>query len=250
MPENPHVVWHQHNVSRDDRERLNGHRGCVVWFTGLSGSGKSTVANLVERQLHELGAHTFLLDGDNIRHGLNATPQILADRGKEYAHRFGLGFSAEDREENIRRIACVAELFVSAGVIALTAFVSPYRRDRDLARSLVESAGQAGDFVEVFVDAPLEVCESRDPKGLYKKARAGEIKNFTGISDPYETPLRAELHLAAGFSEPDALAQRGGTPAIRRKTPGLIHAAALRSFQRRKPQLQREKSPCKLLTWP
>jgi adenylylsulfate kinase len=205
MPENPHVVWHQHNVRREDRERLNGHRGCVVWFTGLSGSGKSTVANLVERLLHERGAHTFLLDGDNIRHGLNATPQLLADRGEAYAQRFGLGFSAEDREENIRRIGCVAELFTTAGIIVLTAFVSPYRRDRELARRLVEQSGP-GDFVEVYVDAPLEVCESRDPKGLYKKARAGEIKNFTGISDPYEAPLQAELHLQAGSTAPDALA--------------------------------------------
>ncbi len=206
MAENPHVVWHRHAISRADREKLNRHRGCVVWFTGLSGSGKSTVANLVEMQLHDLGAHTYLLDGDNIRHGLNATPQILAERGVEYANRFGLGFSPEDREENIRRIACVAELFVSAGVMALTAFVSPYRRDRDLARRLVESAGKIGDFVEVFVDAPLEVCESRDPKGLYKKARAGEISNFTGISDPYEPPLKPEVHLAAGSHTPDILA--------------------------------------------
>src|SRR5262245_31559806 len=138
---NPQVVWHEHNVTREDRERLNGHRGCVLWFTGLSGSGKSTVANLVERQLHERGAHTFLLDGDNIRHGLNATPQILADRGPAYAQRFGLGFSPEDRAENIRRIACVAELFVSAGLVVLTAFVSPYRRDRDLARKIIEARG-------------------------------------------------------------------------------------------------------------
>jgi len=204
--ENPHVVWHQHNVSREDREQLNGHRGCVVWFTGLSGSGKSTVANLVDRLLHERGVHTFLLDGDNVRHGLNATPQLLADRGDAYAKRFGLGFSAEDREENIRRIGCIAELFASAGLIVLTAFVSPYRRDRDQARRLVDS-GNRGDFVEVFVDAPLEVCESRDPKGLYKKARAGEIQNFTGISDPYEAPLQPELHLEAGTTSPDALAR-------------------------------------------
>ena len=207
MSEQPHVVWHQHQVARQDRERLNGHRGCVVWFTGLSGSGKSTVANLVERQLHDRGVHTFLLDGDNIRHGLNATPQILADRGEAYASRFGLGFSAQDREENIRRIGCVAELFVTAGVIALTAFVSPYRRDRELARRLVEQQGP-GDFIEVFVDASLEICEARDPKGLYKKARAGEIKNFTGISDPYEPPLQPELHLEAGATSPEALASQ------------------------------------------
>ena len=202
----PQVVWHQHNVTRADRERLNGHRGCVVWFTGLSGSGKSTVANLVERQLHQRGIHTFLLDGDNIRHGLNATPQILAERGAEYARRFGLGFAPEDREENIRRIGCVAELFASAGIVTLTAFVSPYRRDRDLVRGLVEGGGQKGDFVEIFVDAPLEVCETRDPKGLYKKARAGEIPHFTGISDPYEPPAQPELHLQAGSATPAALA--------------------------------------------
>jgi adenylylsulfate kinase len=207
MSEQPHVVWHQHSVSRGERERLNGHRGCVIWFTGLSGSGKSTVANAVDRLLHARGVHTFLLDGDNIRHGLNATPQLLADRGDAYAKRFGLGFSAEDREENIRRIGCVAELFSSAGLIVLTAFVSPYRRDRALARQLVE-AGGGGSFIEVFVDAPLEVCESRDPKGLYKKARAGEIKNFTGIDDPYEAPERPELHLQAGSETPDQLAAR------------------------------------------
>jgi adenylylsulfate kinase len=202
----PQVTWHQHNVTRADRERLKGHRGCVVWFTGLSGSGKSTVANLVERQLYERGVHTFLLDGDNIRHGLNATPQILASRGEAYASRFGLGFSPEDREENIRRIGCVAELFASAGIVTLTAFVSPYRRDRELARSLVEAGGQTGDFIEVFVNAPLEVCEARDPKGLYKKARAGEIPHFTGISDPYEAPPQPELHLLAGSATPAALA--------------------------------------------
>jgi adenylylsulfate kinase len=202
----PQVVWHQHNVTRPDRERLNGHPGCVVWFTGLSGSGKSTLANLVERQLHERGIHTFLLDGDNIRHGLNATPQILADRGEQYAQRFGLGFAPEDREENIRRIGCVAELFASAGIVTLTAFVSPYRRDRELARRLVEAAGQKGDFIEVFVDAPLDVCETRDPKGLYKKARAGEIPHFTGISDPYEPPLQPEVYLQAGSATPASLA--------------------------------------------
>jgi len=204
----PQVIWHQHNVTRADRERLKGQRGCVVWFTGLSGSGKSTIANQVERQLYDRGVHTFLLDGDNIRHGLNATPQILAGRGEEYARRFGLGFSPEDREENIRRIGCVAELFAAAGIVTLTAFVSPYRRDRELVRNLVEAGGAAGDFIEVFVDAPLEVCEARDPKGLYKKARAGEIPHFTGISDPYEPPLQAELRLPAGSATPTALASQ------------------------------------------
>lgn len=208
MSDQPHVVWHQHLVSREERERLKGHRGCVVWFTGLSGCGKSTVANLVDRQLHDRGVHTFLLDGDNVRHGLNATPQLLMDRGEAYARRFGLGFSAEDREENIRRIGCVAELFASAGIVTLTAFVSPYRRDRDFVRRLVEGGGRQGSFVEVFVDAPLEVCESRDPKGLYKKARAGELKGMTGIDDPYEPPLQPELRLESASQSPEVLAEQ------------------------------------------
>jgi adenylylsulfate kinase len=205
--ERTEVVWHHHAVAREDRERLNGHAGCVVWFTGLSGCGKSTVANLVDRRLLDLGVRTFLLDGDNIRHGLNASPAMLVpDYGDEFAKRFGLGFSAEDRAENIRRIGAVAELFAAAGIVTLSAFVSPYRRDRDAVRRHVEKFGRAGSFVEVFVDAPLEVCESRDPKGLYKKARAGEIKNFTGIDDPYEPPTSPELHLAAGVERPAALA--------------------------------------------
>jgi adenylylsulfate kinase len=166
----PHIVWHQHEVSREDREKLNGHRGCVVWFTGLSGSGKSTVAGEVDRQLVSQGRHCFVLDGDNIRHGLNATPAILAARhGEAFAQRFGLGFGPEDREENIRRIGAVAQLFAEAGIITLTAFVSPYRRDRELVRSLVEQRGAPGDFIEVFVDTPLEVCEQRDPKGSTKR---------------------------------------------------------------------------------
>lgn len=201
------VVWHQHAVSRDDRERLNGHAGCVVWFTGLSGCGKSTIANLVDRRLLELGVRSYLLDGDNIRHGLNASPAMLApDYGDAFARRFGLGFSAEDRAENIRRIGAVAELFSSAGLMTLSAFVSPYRRDRDAVRTHVERFGRPGSFVEVFVDAPLEVCEARDPKGLYKKARAGEIKHFTGIDDPYEPPVAPELHLKSGQEPPDVLA--------------------------------------------
>lgn len=191
----PEVVWHDHAVTREERERLNGHKGCVVWFTGLSGSGKSTVANLVEQNLFHAGKRTYLLDGDNVRHGLNATPQLLSERhGDEFAKRFGLGFGAEDREENIRRIGAVAKLFCEAGLITLTAFVSPYRRDREAVREMLAE----GDFVEVFVDTPLEVCEQRDPKGLYKKARAGEIKNFTGIDDPYEPPAAPELVLAGG----------------------------------------------------
>ena len=202
-----HVTWHDHNVTRADREELAGHCGCVVWFTGLSGCGKSTIANLVDRQLHSRRVHTFLLDGDNIRHGLNASGQMLGDEhGKDFAERFGLGFSAMDREENIRRIGAVAQLFCSAGLVTLTAFVSPYRRDRALARKLVIGRGRADDFIEVHVDAPLEVCESRDPKGLYKKARAGEIKNFTGIDDPYEAPHQPEIVLNAANTPPDQLA--------------------------------------------
>jgi adenylylsulfate kinase len=168
-----------------------------VWFTGLSGCGKSTVANLVDHKLHALGTHNFVLDGDNVRHGLNAAPQMLQPTfGEAYAKRFGLGFGSEDRVENIRRIGSVAQLFAEAGLITLTAFISPYRRDRDAVRSALTP----GDFVEVFVDAPLELCESRDPKGLYKKARAGEIKDFTGIDAPYEAPLHAELRLdSAGY---------------------------------------------------
>ena len=182
------VTWHEHSVQRP--------RGCVVWFTGLSGSGKSSVANCVDALLHESGRNSFVLDGDNIRHGLNASPEILEPvHGAEFAKRFGLGFAAQDREENIRRIGCVAELMCATGMIALAAFVSPYRIDRDRVRAAVTAAGEATDFVEVFVDTPLEICEQRDPKGLYQKARAGEIKGFTGIDAPYEAPVQPELHL-------------------------------------------------------
>jgi len=197
------VHWHQHAVSRDERENRHGHEGCVVWFTGLSACGKSTIANLLDHRLHALGVHSFVLDGDNIRHGLNAGPGMLKDRhGEEFAKRFGLGFSAQDREENIRRIGAVAKLFCDAGLIAITAFISPYRVDRDRVRASLPE----GDFIEVFVDAPIEVCEVRDPKGLYKKARAGELKGFTGIDDPYEAPLRPELHLDASTKSPEKLA--------------------------------------------
>lgn len=189
----PIVVWHEQAVSRDKRETLNGHRGAVVWFTGLSGSGKSTVANAVDAKLHSLGIRTYVLDGDNVRHGLNATPQLLEPKhGEAFANRFGLGFGAEDRVENIRRVGAVAKLFCDAGIVTLTAFVSPYRDDRQAVREALEE----GDFIEVFVDTPIEVCESRDPKGLYKKARAGEIKDFTGINAPYEAPNDAEIVLA------------------------------------------------------
>ncbi|MHB0956525.1 MAG: adenylyl-sulfate kinase [Pirellulaceae bacterium] len=207
MSQQVHVTWHQHQVGRREREALNGHRGCVVWFTGLSGCGKSTVANVLDHKLHRLGAHSFLLDGDNIRHGLNASAQHLAEQGASFAQRFGLGFSEEDRRENIRRIAAVAELFASAGLITLTAFVSPYRRDRQAARRQIDRQG-AGDFIEVFVDAPLAVCESRDPKGLYRKARAGEITGFTGIDDPYEPPEHPELVLHSAAHPPETLADQ------------------------------------------
>ena len=206
MTSNPQVEvhWHQHAVSRREREQLNGHRGCVVWFTGLSACGKSTVANLVDHKLHSLGVHSFVLDGDNIRHGLNSGPNMLKEvHGEEFSGRFGLGFSAQDREENIRRIGSVAKLFCDAGVVAITAFISPYRVDRDRVRATLA----AGDFIEAFVDAPLEVCETRDPKGMYKRARAGEIKGFTGIDDPYEPPEKPELVLDAGTKPADALAE-------------------------------------------
>jgi adenylylsulfate kinase len=198
------VHWHEHAVSREEREALNDHKGCVVWFTGLSACGKSTVANLLDHKLYSAGMRSFVLDGDNIRHGLNAGPGMLKQRHSEaFAARFGLGFSAEDREENIRRIGAVAGLFCNAGIIAITAFISPYRADRNLVRqSLAE-----GDFIECFVDAPLEVCEQRDPKGLYQKARAGELKGFTGIDDPYEPPEKPEIVLDAGTKPAAELAE-------------------------------------------
>jgi adenylylsulfate kinase len=203
MANDTNVHWHEHSVSRDEREQLNKHKGCVIWFTGLSACGKSTISNLVDHKLHKLGIHSFVLDGDNVRHGLNAGPGMLKEKhGEEFAKRFGLGFSAQDREENIRRIGAVAKLFAEAGMVTLTAFISPYRRDRDAVRTTMND----GDFVEVFVDAPLEVCEARDPKGLYKKARAGELKGFTGIDDPYEAPAKPELTLDAGTKDAETLA--------------------------------------------
>ena len=205
--EETHITWHDHAITRENRESLNGHRGCVVWFTGLSGCGKSTVANLVDQKLHARGVHTFVLDGDNVRHGLNASPQLLAPLGEGYAQRFGLGFSAEDRKENIRRVGAVTELFAAAGLVTRVAFVSPYREDRTNVRARIE-ASRDGDFVEVFVDAPLEVCESRDPKGLYEKARAGEIKGMTGIDDPYEPPETPEVHLKSDEQPPEVLADQ------------------------------------------
>jgi adenylylsulfate kinase len=197
------VHWHEHAVSREERQERTGHAGCVVWFTGLSACGKSTIANLLDHKLHTAGINSFVLDGDNVRHGLNAAPGMLKERhGEEFAKRFGLGFSAQDREENIRRIGAVAKLFSDAGIIAITAFISPYRIDRDRVRAALAD----GDFVEIFVDTPLDVCESRDPKGLYKKARAGELKGFTGIDDPYEAPVKPELVLDGGTKSAEALA--------------------------------------------
>ena len=171
------VHWHDGEISRDDRTRMMKQRGATLWFTGLSGSGKSTIAVALEEALFERGHLSYRLDGDNIRLGINKN----------------LGFSAEDRTENIRRIGEIAKLFVDSSVIALTSFISPYREDRDQVRALHEDAGMP--FIEVFVDCELAEAEKRDPKGLYKKARAGEIKNFTGIDDPYEAPTSAELHL-------------------------------------------------------
>lgn len=206
--ESTHVVWHEHAVPRRDREALNGHRGAVLWFTGLSGCGKSTIANVVDQMLLARRVHSFLLDGDNVRHGLNASPAMLASYGEEFATRFGLGFTPLDRQENIRRIASVAALFASAGIVTLTAFVSPYRADRAAARKTVEQSGEPGDFIEIFVDAPIEVCEARDPKGLYKKARAGELKNFTGIDAPYEPPEHPDLRLESFRHAPGVLARQ------------------------------------------
>ncbi|MFT8314519.1 MAG: adenylyl-sulfate kinase [Clostridium sp.] len=166
------IVWQQTNVSRQDREKLLRQKGILIWFTGLSGSGKSTVATMLEKKLHDMGKLTYLLDGDNVRHGLNSD----------------LGFSKEDRIENIRRIAELSKLFVDAGVITITTFISPFIKDREAVRELLKD-----DFIEVYIDCPIEVCEKRDPKGIYKKARKGEIKNFTGIDSPYEPPVNPEV---------------------------------------------------------
>ncbi|MCP4324309.1 MAG: adenylyl-sulfate kinase [Psychromonas sp.] len=180
------VVWHQASVSHDDHVKLNGHKPAVLWFTGLSGSGKSTVANAVDLMLHQLNAKTYVLDGDNVRHGLNGD----------------LGFSDVDRVENIRRIGEVSKLFVDAGLLVSTAFISPFIADREMVREQLAE----GQFVEVFVDTPIEVCESRDPKGLYKKARAGEIKNFTGIDSAYELPVKPEVHVETANKSIEACA--------------------------------------------
>ncbi len=167
------VVWHEHSVSREARSEQKQHKPCVLWFTGLSGSGKSTVANAVDHLLFQRNIHSYVLDGDNVRHGLNGD----------------LSFSDKDRVENIRRIGEVAKLFVDAGLVVSTAFISPFKADRDLVRNQL----QPGEFFEVFIDTPLAVCEQRDPKGLYKKARAGEIKHFTGIDSAYEVPEQPDI---------------------------------------------------------
>ena len=180
------VTWHDHRVTKDERCKQNGHKGAVLWFTGLSGSGKSTIANTVDHKLFEMGKHTFVLDGDNIRMGLNKN----------------LGFSPEDRTENIRRIGEVSKLYTDAGILVMTAFISPYREDRDQVREIMGD----GEFIEVYVKASLETCDGRDPKGLYKKARAGEIKGFTGIDAPYEEPEKAELVLDSDGKGIDDLA--------------------------------------------
>ncbi|MDF1880902.1 adenylyl-sulfate kinase [Sulfurimonas sp. MAG313] len=168
------IIHHAHELSKMKRSSIKNQKPCVLWFTGLSGSGKSTIANALEIELHNRGKHTYLLDGDTVRLGLNK----------------GLGFSDADRIENIRRIAEVSKLFIDAGLIVLTAFISPFEKDRKQVRDLLED-----EFIEVFIDTPLVVCEQRDPKGLYIKARKGEIKNFTGIDSPYEAPKQAELHI-------------------------------------------------------
>jgi len=182
------VVWEQSLVNRQDRETLNGHRSFVLWFTGLSGSGKSTLAHAVEKKIYESGCRTFVLDGDNVRHGLSSN----------------LGFSEEERKENIRRIGEAAKLMSEAGMIALTAFISPFRADREMVRNLFPH----GEFVEVYCNASLEVCEGRDVKGLYKKARAGEIKNYTGIDSPYEAPINPEMSVATGSDELELCAEQ------------------------------------------
>lgn len=178
MTVSKNIHWHQATIKRETREQQNGHRSAILWFTGLSGAGKSTLAHAVEDRLHQMGCRTYVLDGDNIRHGLCKD----------------LGFSDKDRTENIRRIGEVGKLFVDAGVLALTAFISPFRSDRDAVRALVKE----GDFIEIYCKCALDICEERDVKGLYKKARAGEIPHFTGISSPYEEPLNPEIAVNTG----------------------------------------------------
>ena len=210
------ITWHGGSVTREDREKLLKQKGCTLWFTGLSGSGKSTLAVALEQALFQQGHAAYVLDGDNIRFGLNASPKTLMETrgaGEANANRFGLTFAAEDREENIRRISEVGKLFADAGLITLTSFISPYRKDRAASRAIHEQ-NKTGPipFIEVYVNTPIEVCESRDPKGLYKQARAamvaGKGVGFTGIDDPYEVPNAPELTIDTGklsTQEGDAL---------------------------------------------
>ena len=187
-PISSNVVWHHATVTRARREQQNNHRGAILWFTGLSGAGKSTLAHAVEEELHQMGCRTFVLDGDNMRHGLCGD----------------LGFSNEDRIENIRRVGEVAKLFMEAGIIVLTAFISPFRSDRERVRGMVEH----GDFIEIYCDSSIEVCETRDVKGFYKKARAGQIAEFTGISSPYEVPENPEITVRTGTVELEVCVQQ------------------------------------------
>lgn len=201
------TVWHHATVTRERREILNGHRGAVIWLTGLSGAGKSTLAHEIEERLHRMGCHTFVFDGDNVRHGLCGD----------------LGFSEQDRSENNRRIGEMVKLFVDAGVIALTAFISPYRKDRERVRQIVGER----DFFEIYCQCSLDICESRDVKGLYRRARAGEIKDFTGISSPYEAPEYPSLVLDTGTQTLEQcvdqavamLVNRGVVPSVRASRP-------------------------------
>lgn len=182
------IVYHEHQVTQKERSKIKHQKPCILWFTGLSGSGKSTIANALESKLNHLNKHTYLLDGDNIRLGLNK----------------GLGFSDKDRVENIRRIREVSKLFIDAGMIVITAFISPFESDREAMRALVSE----GEFIEVYIDTPLAVCEVRDPKGLYQKARNGEIADFTGLSSPYEAPKKPEIHIRADLMSIDECADK------------------------------------------
>ena len=196
------IVWHHATVTRQRRERQNGHRSVILWFTGLSGAGKSTLAHAVEEALHQRGCRTFVLDGDNVRHGLCKD----------------LGFSMSDRIENIRRVGEVAKLFMESGAIVLTAFISPFRADRERVRNMAEK----GEFIEIYCDASIEICEARDTKGLYEKARAGKIPEFTGISSPYEAPEKPELAVNTGKDELDACVRQVIDKMVRR---GIISGA-------------------------
>ena len=177
------IVWHEHKIKRSDREKLKNQKGCVLWLTGLSGCGKSTIANMLEETLNKKGSHTYLIDGDNIRHGLSR----------------GLGFSEEDRLENIKRVAEVAKLFVDAGIIVIASFISPLRKHRQAAEEIIG----ADDFIEVFVDTPFHECVKRDAKGWYKKALNGEIEHYTGVDSPYEKPENPDIHIKTGETSPE-----------------------------------------------